>query len=96
LAQSFRVTHPFHPLRGREFALVDRRSAWGEDRVYFRDEAGELKRMPIGWTSLGAVDAFVAVPAGRSSLRVQDLLQLVALAERLRAARGSQKAKRKR
>ncbi|MCB1873320.1 MAG: hypothetical protein KDI49_15190 [Gammaproteobacteria bacterium] len=34
-AQFFRVTHPFHPLLGREFTLVDRRTTWGEDRVYF-------------------------------------------------------------
>src|ERR1700758_4399746 len=26
--QRFRVTHPFHPLYGREFILVDRRTAW--------------------------------------------------------------------
>ena len=34
-AQTFRVTHPFHPLRGRTFPLVDCRQTWGEDRVYF-------------------------------------------------------------
>jgi hypothetical protein len=73
-------------LRGREFALLDRRTAWGEERVYFRDVNGALKRMPASWTSLGAVDAFVAISAGRSSLRVQDLLQLVAVVERLGAA----------
>ncbi|MGH8219072.1 MAG: DUF5372 family protein, partial [Steroidobacteraceae bacterium] len=28
--QLFRVTHPFHPLLGREFALADRRNTWGE------------------------------------------------------------------
>ncbi|MGI9286137.1 MAG: DUF5372 family protein [Pseudomonadales bacterium] len=34
LIQTFRVTHPFHPLYQQEFELVDRRLNWGEDRVY--------------------------------------------------------------
>jgi len=75
---------------------VDRRTAWGEERVYFRDDAGELKRMPAQWTSLGAADAFVSISAGRSSLRMQDLLQMVALVERLRDRQGSKKSKRAR
>ncbi|MCF7996063.1 MAG: Y4bD/Y4pK family protein, partial [Chromatiaceae bacterium] len=29
----FRVTHPFHPLRGREYDLIDYRHFWSEDRV---------------------------------------------------------------
>jgi Family of unknown function (DUF5372) len=73
-------------LHGREFALLDRRTAWGEERVYFRDDAGELKRMPASWTSLGPADAFVSISAGRSNLRVSDLLQLAALIGQLKAA----------
>ena len=37
-AQFLRVTHPFHPLLGKEFPLADRRLTWGEDRVYYHDE----------------------------------------------------------
>ena len=75
----FTITHPFHPLCGREFALVDRRCTWGENRVYFHDDAGHLRRVPAQWTSLAEVDPFVLTAAGRSSLRLQDLLQLAAL-----------------
>jgi uncharacterized protein (DUF433 family) len=32
-AQTFRVTHPFHPLRGRTFQLIECRQTWGEYRV---------------------------------------------------------------
>jgi hypothetical protein len=63
--------------------------------VYFRDDAGELKRMPAQWTSLGAADAFVSISAGRSSLRMQDLLQLVALVERVRDTQRTRKSKRR-
>ena len=53
-AQTFRVTHPFHPLRGRTFQLVDCRQTWGEDRVYFHDDAGQLARLPRQWTDVAA------------------------------------------
>ncbi|MEX4005471.1 DUF5372 family protein [Paraburkholderia sp. EG285A] len=86
-AQVFRVTHPFHPLYGREFALVDRRNTWGEDRVYFHDDAGDLKRMPAAWTSAAAPNAFEMVSAGRSHFRIEDLLQLTMLIARHRETR---------
>jgi hypothetical protein len=82
------VTHPFHPLTGREFDLVTYKQAWGEDRVYFRDEAGRLRRMPVGWTSVLEADVFLATAAGRCRFRTDDLLRLVELIEGLNKARG--------
>jgi Family of unknown function (DUF5372) len=35
--RSVRVTHPFHPWRGREFVLLSVRQTWSEDRVFFLD-----------------------------------------------------------
>ncbi|WP_429481559.1 DUF5372 family protein [Paraburkholderia youngii] len=92
-AQLFRVTHPFHPLYGREFALADRRNTWGEDRVYFHDDRGDLKRMPAAWTSAAAPNAFETVSAGRSHFRIEDLLQLTMLIARYRET--SRQAKRR-
>jgi hypothetical protein len=89
------VTHPFHPLRGRRFELVDRRRTWGEDRVYYQDERGELKRLPASWTSVAAVDLFLSISAGRAHFRVADLLELATLIARqeemLPPARGRKK-----
>lgn len=76
------MTHPFHPLYGQEFDLVDRRRTWGEDRVYYHDRAGELKRLPAAWTSAAAADAFVWVSGGRAHFRVEDLLALARLIAR--------------
>jgi Family of unknown function (DUF5372) len=84
--QFFEVTHPFHPLLGKVFALVDRRRTWGEDRVYYHDEAGKLCRMNAQWTSAAEADLFVLTSAGRSSLRVSDLLVRAGLIEQYRAA----------
>jgi hypothetical protein len=87
----FRVTHPFHPLYGREFMLVERRKAWGEDRVYFHDDMGNLKRMAAGWTSAAPPNAFETVSAGRSHFRIEDLLQLTMLIARCREPNGHSK-----
>jgi hypothetical protein len=77
----------FHPLYGREFTLVERRSAWGEERVYFYDDYGDLRRLPAAWTSAASPDAFVEISAGRSHFRIEDLLHLTVLIAQLREAR---------
>jgi hypothetical protein len=95
-AQFFRVTHPFHPLFGKEFPLVYRRLTWGEDRVYYHDETGQLRRLPASWTSISAPGVFETLSAGRSHFRIQDLLQLVQLIVRQREVQPLQGAKRSR
>jgi len=81
------VTHPFHPLAGREFDFVNRKHTWAEDRVFFFDEDARLRSLPAGWTDVDPVDPFVAVAAGRSLFRVEDLVALVALVKGMRPAR---------
>jgi hypothetical protein len=77
--QRFRVTHPFHPLSGSEFELIEHRLNWGEDRVYYLDEAGELRSILASCTDVGAVDPSVEIAAGRALFRFEDLLRLAAL-----------------
>jgi uncharacterized protein DUF5372 len=78
-----RVTHPFHPLTGREFDLVVRQHTWAEDRVFFVGDDGQLRSVPAGWSDVIPEDPFVVVAAGRSPLRVADLLALACLVEDL-------------
>ena len=61
------MTHRFHPLYGRDFEFVVHRRNWGEDRVYCRDEDGELFSLPAAWTDAAPVDPFVVIAAGRCS-----------------------------
>jgi hypothetical protein len=82
--QVFKVTHPFHPLNGQEFTLIDQRKTWGEDRVYFYDSAGTLRHLPSGWTSVLTAGAYAPLSAARAHFRAVDLLQLVALIARQR------------
>jgi len=88
----FQITHPFHPLFGREFVLIERRNAWGEERVYFHDDSGRVRRLTAAWTNAVAPDPFERVSAGRSHFRVDHLLHLVALIARQNEAKGALKA----
>jgi hypothetical protein len=83
------VTHPFHPWRGRELCFVAVRQTWGEDRVFFTDDENRLRSLPRAWTDAADVDPFVALAAGRSAFRLEDLLELAELVERRRRAGGS-------
>jgi Family of unknown function (DUF5372) len=75
---------------------VDRRSAWAEDRVYFQDETGRLRRIPTAWTSAAAPDTFVVISAGRAHIRTSDLLQLATLIAQLKQERSSAGRSRRR
>lgn len=66
---------------------MDRRNTWGEDRVYFHDDTGRLRRLPAAWTSVAAASPFEVMSAGSSPFRVEDLLQLAVLVGRQVEAR---------
>lgn len=77
----FRVTHPFHPLGGREFELIRVTRYRGAEQLHYTSSDGTPQRIPAAWTSLAAVDPFVVMAAGRSPFRVRDLLALSDLIE---------------
>ena len=81
------MTHPFHPLSGRDFEFVVYRQNWGEDRVHLRDEGGQLFSMPAGWTDVAVPDPFVVVAAGRGPFTTEGLLAAADLVDRFRARR---------
>lgn len=75
--RSFRVTHPFHPLCGHEFELINIACCWGDERVFYVDESEQVRSLPARWTNAVAEDPFVVISAGRSDFRLPDLLELV-------------------
>jgi hypothetical protein len=75
-ARIFEVTHPFHPLCGKQFVLVTRRQTWGEDRINYFDQNGKLCSMLASWTNVADRDYFLQASDGRSWFRVDDLLNL--------------------
>ena len=89
MSTSVRITHPFHPLFGREIDFVNRQQRWGEDRVLYRDPDGYLLSLPAHWTSVDAEDPCIIVGAGRSHFRAADLIDLAALVATLQVGRSS-------
>ena len=77
------MTHPFHPLHGREFELIEVRTALGVEWVHYTGDDGTLRTIRLAFTSAAAVDPFVRVAGGRSAFRVSDLLALAALLDSL-------------
>ena len=85
------MTHPFHPLAGRDFEFVEHRQNWGEDRVYLRDEDGELFSLLTAWTDAGVVDPFTVIADGRCPFTAGGLLALADLIGRLRGQPGGER-----
>jgi len=77
------VTHPFHPLSGCEFELVDYRKSWGKHRVYFYDSSEQLRQVPASWTDVVGEDPYIAIAQGRSALHFESLLRLADLLDGL-------------
>ena len=77
------MTHPFHPLHGREFELIETTSVLGVGLVHYTADDGTLRTIRQAFTSAAAADPFVRVAAGRSAFRVSDLLALAALLDSL-------------
>jgi hypothetical protein len=80
-----RVTHPFHPLAGRDLEFVKRRKSWRQDRVYVFDTAGELVNLPAEWTDVVAPDPFVVASAGRVPFHLAGLIELAEIVGQLRS-----------
>jgi hypothetical protein len=56
--------------------VVAIRKNWGEDRIYYHDDRGQLAGIAVGWTDMAPPDPVVVVSAGRSPFRFEDLMEL--------------------
>ena len=88
MSRTVRITHPFHPLRGRPFEFVARRLVWGEPRVCFYDGQERLRLVPASWTDIDPPDPFDVCAAGRCPFRAADLARLALLVSQLKEERG--------
>jgi hypothetical protein len=85
--KTFRIIHPFHPYRNVEFEIDSVRRIANGCRIFFFNTKGRRSSVPLNWTDVGPQDPFVALSAGRSLFRVEDLLGLVRLVEEINNAR---------
>jgi hypothetical protein len=65
--------------------MVAQSREYGEERVYYRDQNGRTRFLPVRWTSLAAPDPFVLTAAGRAYFRLEDLIRLAEQMRELRA-----------
>lgn len=77
------VTHPFSPLKGRPFELVERKYCWGEDRVLCFDENGFYRRLLTSWTDYSPQSAFEEISNGRAVLSDKTMIELARIIEQL-------------
>ena len=82
-----RITHPFHPLRGKQFELIEHKCIYAESYLFFYDPFGRLLQIPAVWTDFLKPDAFVEAAVGRSPLHAGRLLELAELLKHLRKER---------
>ncbi len=85
--ETFRIIHPFHPLKNREFEIHSIKTPCGERRVFFYTSEGRLSSVPLNWTDVAPPDPFVVVSAGRALFRIKDLLRLVYLVGEIKKGR---------
>jgi len=79
-----RITHPFHPLSGREVACVGERYNRYGRRLLLRVDDVTVCSVPPQWTDLVAPDPEIVIGAYRALFRVADLLELECLVDQLR------------
>jgi len=77
------VTHPFHPLSGRQLVCVGERYNRYGTRLLLRVDEEHVCSIPRQWTDAVAPDPEVIIGKGRGMLRVADLLELADLVSHL-------------
>lgn len=83
-----RITHPFHPLSGKQLACVGERYNRYGRRLLLRVDDVTVCSVPPQWTDLVAPDPELIIGAQRALFRVADLLELARLVEQL-SSRGA-------
>ena len=84
-----RVTHPFHPLSGRQFACVGERYNRYGKRLLLRVDDVTVRSIPPQWTDLVPPDPEIVMGGNRALFRVADLLELAKLVEELSRRKSS-------
>jgi len=81
--QFVRVTHPFHPLFGRQLPCVGKRYNRYGERLLLQADSAAVWSVPPQWTDLVGLDPEVVMGHGRALMRAVDLMELAGLVKRL-------------
>ena len=80
------MTHPFHPLSGRQLACIGERYNRYGRRLLLRVDDETVCSLPPHWTDIVAPDPEIVFGGTRALMRVADLLELADLVTRLKEA----------
>ena len=87
-----RITHPFHPLSGKQLACVGERYNRSGRRLLLRVDEATICSVPPQWTDFVAPDPEIVLGEQWALFRVADLLELARLVEQLSRCDAVQKA----
>ena len=79
-----RITHPFHPLYGKDVDCVGERYNRHGKRLLLRVDDVTVCSVPPQWTDLVAPDPEIVIGEYRALFRGADLLELGRLVDQLR------------
>jgi hypothetical protein len=73
----FKITHPFHPKKGKVFYLIDRKKVWGDDRIFYVNENGQLCLIPANFTDAFEKDPFIELSNEKCVTTFDSLMSLM-------------------
>lgn len=75
--EKFTITHPFHPMKGKTFGLIERKLVWCDDRILYLDKDSNLRLIQTNFTDIYEEGPFVAISNGRCDITFDSLVSLV-------------------
>ena len=82
------ITHPFHPLRGKQFAVLKSRCVRGVECVVLKGSQSGTFAVPRDWTDQARPDTYRDAGIGPRCLKVELLLSIVELLNFISTKRG--------
>jgi hypothetical protein len=79
-----RITHPFHPLSGKQLACIGERYNRHGRRLLLQVDDATVHSVPPQWTDLVAPEPEMVIGEHRALFRMADLLELECLVDQLR------------
>jgi hypothetical protein len=80
--------HPFHPLRGKQFAVLKSRLVCGVECLVLKGSESGTFAVPRDWTDQARPDAYLDAEVGVRFLKLESLLSIVELSNSISRKRG--------
>ena len=82
------IVHPFHPLRGKQFAVLKSRLVRGVECLVLKGSESGTFAVPRDWTDQARPDAYRDAEIGPRFLKLESLLSIVELSNSISRKRG--------